>query len=203
MRVAFCVAKANRKGGSSDRCRADWVGFAYQAGNRIPDTRKTIDGFKKLFEWARSRYERVIVDMPVIMVAPGVTEVGRAGGSVLLVHRPGRIPAPVLEQINNYLALARTHLAGVVLNAIQERWTAGHYLPAYYGASNGIELLAKEAERRRCGLRPPPAPGPEWRPGWRKDLSSWSWLPFWVAVFSLAVAWAVVLTSRRLLSSQS
>jgi capsular exopolysaccharide synthesis family protein len=109
--------------------------IGYQLGGEIPDPRKTTEGFRSLFDWARQHYDRVIVDLPIIMVAPGVTEVGRAGGSVLLVHRPGWVPAPVLEQIRDHLTLARTRLVGVVLNGIQQRWSAGHYLPAYYGAS--------------------------------------------------------------------
>lgn len=108
--------------------------IGYQLGGKIPDPRKTTEGFRSLFDWARKHYDRVIVDLPIIMVAPGVTEVGRAGGSVLLVHRPGWVPAPVLEQIRDHLTLAKTHLVGVVLNGIQQRWSAGHYLPAYYGA---------------------------------------------------------------------
>jgi len=108
--------------------------IGYQLGGKIPDPRKTTEGFRALFEWARKNYDRVIVDLPIIMVAPGVTEVGRAGGSVLLVHRPGWVPAVVLEQIREHLSLAKTRLVGVVLNGIQHRWSAGHYLPAYYGA---------------------------------------------------------------------
>jgi capsular exopolysaccharide synthesis family protein len=125
--------------------------IGYQLGGKIPDPRKTTDGFRSLFEWARKRYDRVIVDLPIIMVAPGVTEVGRAGGSVLLVHRPGWVPAPVLEQIREHLVLARTRLVGVVLNGIQQRWSAGHYLPAYYGARYESETKPVPKKPGRAG----------------------------------------------------
>src|SRR5262249_42327771 len=105
-----------------------------QLGGRLPDARRTTDGFRALFEWSRGRYDRIIVDLPIMMVAPGVTEGGRAGGPVLLVPRPGWVPAVVLEPIRDHLALAKARLLGVVLNAIQNRWSTGHYLPAYYGA---------------------------------------------------------------------
>jgi hypothetical protein len=67
---------------------------------------------------------------------PGVTEASQAGGSILLVHRPGWVPAQVLEQVRDHLTLARTRLVGAVLNGVRARWLAGQYpvLP-YYAAS--------------------------------------------------------------------
>jgi len=124
--------------------------LGYEPGGRIPDGRKTTEAFAKLFEWARAHYDRVVVDMPVVMVAPGVTEVARAGASVLLVHRPGWVPAPVLEQVREHLGLSRTRLVGVVLNAIQARWVAGQYpvLP-YYTANYRTRLERGEDHQDR------------------------------------------------------
>jgi capsular exopolysaccharide synthesis family protein len=122
--------------------------IAYQAGSRVPDAQRATEAFRALFDWAHSRYDRVVVDLPIMMVAPGVTEVGRAGGAILLVHRPGWVPAAVLGQIREHLSLAKTRLVGVVLNAIQQRWSAGHYLPAYYGARYES---ASPAKRRAAG----------------------------------------------------
>jgi len=106
----------------------------YREGGRIPDMHRSTEAFRGFFDWARGRYDRVLVDLPIIMVAPGVTEVGRAGGVILLVHRPGWVPAPILGQAGEHLLLAKTRLVGVVLNAIRQNWSAGHYFPEYYGA---------------------------------------------------------------------
>jgi uncharacterized protein involved in exopolysaccharide biosynthesis/Mrp family chromosome partitioning ATPase len=111
----------------------DFIG--HRVNGKIPDGSKTTEAFKKLFAWGRDRYDRIIVDLPVLMVAPGVTELGRAGGTVLLVHRPGWIPAPVLDQVRQHLAMARTRLLGAILNGTGTRWAASQYLPVYYHAA--------------------------------------------------------------------
>jgi succinoglycan biosynthesis transport protein ExoP len=111
----------------------DFIG--HRANGKIPDGHRTTESFKKLFAWARDRYDRIVVDLPVLMVAPGVTELGRAGGTVLLVHRPGWVPAPVLDQVRQHLAMARTRLIGAILNGTGPRWTASQYLPVYYHAA--------------------------------------------------------------------
>jgi len=101
------------------------------------DSLLTVECFRKLFDWARERYDRVVVDSPIVMVAPGVTEMARAGCSVLLVHRPGWVPAQVLEQVREHLTLSKTRLAGVVLNAVRAQWMAGQYpLLPYYSAAH-------------------------------------------------------------------
>ncbi|HET8946176.1 MAG TPA: AAA family ATPase, partial [Candidatus Polarisedimenticolia bacterium] len=111
----------------------DFIG--HRVNGKIPDGSKTTESFKKLFAWGRDRYDRIIVDLPVLMVAPGVTELGRAGGTVLLVHRPGWVPAPVLDQVRQHLAMARTRLLGAILNGTGVRWAASQYLPVYYHAA--------------------------------------------------------------------
>ena len=111
----------------------DFIG--HRANGKIPDGSKTTEQFKKLFAWGRDRYDRIIVDLPVLMVAPGVTELGRAGGTVLLVHRPGWVPAPVLDSVRQHLAMAKTRLLGAILNGTGARWASSQYLPVYYHAA--------------------------------------------------------------------
>ena len=111
----------------------DFIG--HRANGKIPDGSKTTESFKKLFAWGRDRYDRIIVDLPVLMIAPGVTELGRAGGTVLLVHRPGWVPAPVLESVRQHLAMAKTRLVGAILNGTGARWASSQYLPVYYHAA--------------------------------------------------------------------
>jgi len=109
----------------------DFLGFA---GGQVPKGRPATEAFQRLFEWSRKAYDHIIVDMPILMVAPGVTEVARAGASVILVHRPGWVQAQVLNQVREHLALARTRLLGVVLNGAGQRWSTSRYLPVYYYA---------------------------------------------------------------------
>jgi uncharacterized protein involved in exopolysaccharide biosynthesis/Mrp family chromosome partitioning ATPase len=110
----------------------DFIG--HRANGKVPDGSRTTEAFKKLFAWGRDRYDRIIVDLPILMVAPGVTELGRAGGTVLLVHRPGWVPALALEQVRQHLSLAKTRLVGVILNGTGSRWSSSRYLPVYYNA---------------------------------------------------------------------
>jgi uncharacterized protein involved in exopolysaccharide biosynthesis/Mrp family chromosome partitioning ATPase len=110
----------------------DFIG--HRVNGKLPDGSKTTEAFRKLFAWGRERYDRIIVDLPILMVAPGVTELGRAGGTVLLVHRPGWVPATALEQVRQHLSMARTRLVGVILNGTGTRWTSSRYLPVYYHA---------------------------------------------------------------------
>jgi hypothetical protein len=51
---------------------------------------------------------------------------------VLLVHRPGWVPALALDQVRQHMALARTRLVGVILNGTGSRWSSSRYLPVYY-----------------------------------------------------------------------
>ena len=111
----------------------DFIG--HRANGKIPDSNKTTESFKKLFGWARDRYDRIVVDLPVLMVAPGVTELARAGGTVLLVHRPGWVPAPVLHSVREHLSMAHTRLLGAILNGTGARWASSQYLPVYYHAA--------------------------------------------------------------------
>ncbi len=111
----------------------DYLGC--QPGNDLSESARLADQFRGLFEWARPRYDHIIVDTPIIMVTPGVTDMARAGAAMLLVHRPGRVPVPVLEQIREHVALSRLKLVGVVLNGVRGSWLTSNYAMLPYYAS--------------------------------------------------------------------
>jgi capsular exopolysaccharide synthesis family protein len=111
----------------------DYLGC--QPGNDLSESARLTEQFRGLFEWARSRYDHIIVDTPIIMVTPGVTDMARAGAAMVLVHRPGRVPVPVLEQIREHVALSRLKLVGVVLNAVRGSWLTSNYAMLPYYAS--------------------------------------------------------------------
>jgi len=101
----------------------------------LPEDGRITEAYRTLFSWSLERYERVIIDTPVVMALPGVTEMARAGASILLVHRPGWVPSQALEQVRDHLTMSRARLVGVVLNDIRPRWAAGQYpLLAYYAS---------------------------------------------------------------------
>lgn len=105
-------------------------------GSQLPNGPRLTKAFEDLLDWARGRYSHIVIDTPVAMLVPGVTEMARAGGSVLLVHRPGRVPTSVLEQVREHLVLSRTNLAGIVLNAVRANWVSeGYPLLPYYGTT--------------------------------------------------------------------
>jgi len=103
------------------------------SGAVVQDGGRLTQGFRTLFEWARGRYDRVIVDMPIVMLVPGVVDVARAGARALLVHRPGWVPAQVLQQVREHLALSRAVLTGVILNGVRADWASGRYPILSYG----------------------------------------------------------------------
>jgi capsular exopolysaccharide synthesis family protein len=107
-----------------------------RAHTDVPDGVQLSRAIRDLFEWAGACYDRVIVDTPVAMAVPGVAEMARAGATVLLVHRPGWVPAQVLRQVREHLTLSRAQLSGVVLNGVRPNWVGARYpLVAYYGSS--------------------------------------------------------------------
>ena len=129
----------------------DYLGC--QPGNDLSDSPRLTEQFRGLLDWARSRYDHIVVDTPIIMVTPGVTDMARAGAAMILVHRPGRVPVPVLEQVREHVALSRLKLVGVVLNAVRGSWLTSNYamLPYYasYYRTPGPKAVAGGAGRGR------------------------------------------------------
>jgi capsular exopolysaccharide synthesis family protein len=109
-----------------------------QPGGEFPEGARLTNSLRKLLGWAKDHYDRVIIDMPVVMVVPGVTEFARAGGSILMVHRPGMVNVPVLEQVHHHMNLSAARLIGVILNGIRARSFTGSYYPLlpYYGVAD-------------------------------------------------------------------
>jgi polysaccharide biosynthesis transport protein len=118
-----------------------------QPGTELSDSPNLREQFQALFEWARQRYDHVVVDTPIMMVTPGVTDIARAGAAIVLVHRPGRVPAPVLEQIREHVSLSRLRMVGVVLNAIKGSWLTSSYAMMPYYASYYRTAAPGEPER--------------------------------------------------------
>jgi len=116
-----------------------------KAGSRPPDGVRLTKAFEDLLHWARGHYSHIVIDTPVVMLVPGVAEMARAGGSLLLVHRPGWVPTKVLEQVVDHLALSRTDLTGIVLNAVRSSWVShGYPLLPYYGTTHRNKALPGE-----------------------------------------------------------
>jgi len=123
----------------------DYLGC--QPGSELSDSPNLSEQFRGLFEWARQRYDHIVVDTPIMMVTPGVTDMARAGAAIVLVHRPGRVPAPVLEQIREHVVLSRLKLVGVVLNAIKGSWLTSNYAMMPYYASYYRAAPARQVGR--------------------------------------------------------
>lgn len=106
-----------------------------QPGSPLSSSSSLNEQFRTFFEWARTRYDHVIIDTPIMMVTPGVTDIAHAGASIVLVHRPGRVPAQVLVQIRDHVTLSKLNLVGVVLNAVRANWLTHNYAMLPYYAS--------------------------------------------------------------------
>lgn len=105
-------------------------------GGAVPQGARLTQTFESLFKWAREHYDRVIVDMPVIMV-PISAEVSRAGAATVLVHRPGFASVKVLTQVREHLTLSKMPLMGIILNGVRMQWLGANYqlLYPYYSSS--------------------------------------------------------------------
>ena len=117
-----------------------------QPGSPLSSSARLNEQFRSLFEWARTRYDHVIIDTPIMMVTPGVTDIAHAGASIVLVHRPGRVPAQVLVQIRDHVTLSKLNLVGVVLNAVRSNWLTHNYTMLPYYASYYPATPAAPAE---------------------------------------------------------
>jgi capsular exopolysaccharide synthesis family protein len=112
-----------------------------------PDPKRAADIFRTVIAWSAGHFDRLIIDMPVVMYVPGVAEAARAGASILLVHRPGRVPAAVLKQVREHLALVKGRLVGVVLNGVRTQWLGGYSLAAGYYSYTARPLKALKGGR--------------------------------------------------------
>lgn len=75
------------------------------------------DQLARLVEWARGRYDRVIVDCPAVFPAGGdVLLWGRHINSSILVSRWGRTPLPQLQMARDRLRVGGIDVLGGVLN---------------------------------------------------------------------------------------
>ena len=110
--------------------------IATRPGSDVPQGARLTQTFQALFGWAREHYDRVIVDMPVVMV-PISSEVARAGALAVLVHRPGFASVKVLTQVREHLTLSKMPLLGIVLNGVRMAWLGDKYplLYHYYSSS--------------------------------------------------------------------
>ncbi len=120
-----------------------------------PDPQRAAAAFRNVITWSADHYDRVIIDMPVVMYVPGVAEAARAGASILLVHRPGRVPAAVLEQVREQLELVKGKLVGVVLNGVRPQWLgAGYSLMAGYYTYAARPLKMVKGGKGEDGIAP-------------------------------------------------
>lgn len=126
----------------------DYLGC--QPGTELSDSPNLREQFETLFAWAHGRYDHIVVDTPIMMVTPGVTDIARAGAAIVLVHRPGRVPAPVLEQIREHVGLSRLRLVGVVLNGMKGSWLTSNYAMMPYYASYYRSNAPGHASTRRA-----------------------------------------------------
>ena len=122
--------------------------IATKPGNEVPQGARLTQSFQSLFAWARQHYDRVIVDMPVVMV-PISSEVARAGAMALLVHRPGFATVKVLTQVREHLTLSKMPLLGVVLNGVRMAWLGDKYPLLYHYYSSSARPSGKSRMSRR------------------------------------------------------
>lgn len=100
------------------------------------------EAMRQLVEWARERYEVVVVDAPPVLAVTDAVLLGSYVDGVLLVSRAGQTRNEALQAAVETLRRSRIPIVGAVLNEVHYRGSEAYYYSYYYrrGAEAGGTL---------------------------------------------------------------
>jgi polysaccharide biosynthesis transport protein len=102
----------------------------------------------------RTRYKFIVMDSPPIMAATDAVILSVQADGVLLVVRSGETPKEAFTRTCNLLTSVKSHLLGVVLNAVDVSTTEYSYSYRYYiysygyGPQESLDPLSEESPSR-------------------------------------------------------
>jgi receptor protein-tyrosine kinase len=110
------------------------------AGGAVPDVRELIQGdsLRNLLQWARQRFQWIVLDTPPVFPIADATELARLSSIVALVVRVRHTPAPLVQRSMNVLA---GRLNYTILNESNECMdSSSRYLSAYVNPKQSIRF---------------------------------------------------------------
>ena len=103
----------------------------------------TSNEFLELLQTLKERYEKIIIDLPPIMVAPDAQIVARYSDGVILVARYNGTLKPMLRAAYENIVSSEVKLLGTVIVDIDEK-TSNYYYYYYYYSDDGKKVKKRK-----------------------------------------------------------
>jgi len=100
----------------------------------------TSNEFLELLQTLKERYEKIIIDLPPIMVAPDAQIVARYSDGVILVARYNGTLKPMLKAAYENIVSSEVKLLGTIIVDIDEK-TSNYY---YYYSDDGKKVKKRK-----------------------------------------------------------
>lgn len=105
--------------------------------------------FSEVLQKLRERYQKVVIDLPPVLVASDALIVGKQSDGVVLVVRANATQKSSLKLAYENLKAIRAKILGVLVNDITEKYSSYYYHYYYYYTEDGEKRRKK---RRKAGI---------------------------------------------------
>lgn len=113
-----------------------------------PTTVLTSNEFKELLDKLKEYYDKIIIDLPPIMVAPDAMIASRYSDGLVLVTRYGQTLKPTLKAAIENITTSGVKLIGTVINDVNEKSSNYYYYYYYYYSDDGDKSKTKRRRRK-------------------------------------------------------
>jgi capsular exopolysaccharide synthesis family protein len=114
-----------------------------------PTTILTSNEFKDLLDRLKEYYEKIVIDLPPIMVAPDAVIASRYTDGLVLVTRYGQTMRPTLKSAYENILTSGTNIIGTVINDVDEKSSNYYYYYYYYYYSENSDESKKRKRKAR------------------------------------------------------
>jgi len=111
-----------------------------------PTTILTSNEFKDLLDRLKEYYEKIVIDLPPIMVAPDAVIASRYADGLVLVTRYGQTTRPALKLAYENILTSGANIIGTVINDVDEK--SSNYYYYYYYSEDGDESKKRKRKAR-------------------------------------------------------
>lgn len=112
-----------------------------------PTTILTSNEFKDLLDRLKEYYEKIVIDLPPIMVAPDAVIASRYADGLVLVTRYGQTTRPALKLAYENILTSGANIIGTVINDVDEK-SSNYYYYYYYYSEDGDESKKRKRKAR-------------------------------------------------------
>ncbi|RAO99215.1 sugar tyrosine-protein kinase [Petrotoga sp. 9PW.55.5.1] len=114
-----------------------------------PTTILTSNEFKDLLDRLKEYYEKIVIDLPPIMVAPDAVIASRYTDGLVLVTRYGQTMRPTLKSAYENILTSGTNIIGTVINDVDEKSSNYYYYYYYYYYSENSDESKKKEKKSK------------------------------------------------------